>query len=149
MKKILFFLLISNFAFAQLSQDSIQNMAKSYFETKFVQETFKDPYSYELKKIWSEPITRNSDLINKITQLEVILNSPAFSKKEKKQFGETLVKRREELSKLSSKESEIIVAYSVYFDTYGANSLGNKVLGKYTMTVDSNGSILGKIVKLN
>lgn len=150
MKKILLFLLLwAGAVCGQLPQDSIQSIAKNYFEKEYVQQTFKDPYSYELKKIWSEPMTKSSNLTTKIVQLESMLKAPAFTNKQKKEFAVTLEKRKSELEKLSETDKNTITAYAVYLDTYGANSLGNKVLGKYTMTVDTAGNILGDIIKLN
>lgn len=146
-KLILLFVLISNFAFTQ-SQSEIETIAKSYFENNFVQKTFKDPYSYELKKIWSHPITNESSLSSKISQLQVLSSSSSFSKKERKQFLETANQKKSELEKLSPEEKSTIIAYAIYLDTYGANSYGNKVLGRYVMTVDTSGQIIGEITEL-
>lgn len=139
-------MLISNIAFSQI-QTEIEKIAKNVFEKNYVQKNFKDPYSYELKKIWSEPITNETSLSSKISQLQILSGNNSFSKKERAQFLETAKQRKSELEKLSIEDRNKIIAYSVYLDTYGANSYGNKVLGRYVMTISSSGELIGDITE--
>lgn len=148
MKKLLLLLVfISGFAFGQLSQDSIQSIAKTYFEKEYVQQTFKDPYSYELKKIWSEPITKEVSLQENIVKSQMIYSNKIFPKKMRQAAQENEVKNKNELSQLSDPDKIKIVAYDVYFDTYGANSYGNKVLGKYMLRMNTDGNTIGKVIE--
>lgn len=137
----LLLLFLSSFAFAQLSKDSIESIAKSYFEKTYVQKHFKDPYSYELKKMWSEPITKEETLLGRIAVLEQLLNSKAVPKDMKKGVPEDILDIRKNLSKMATEEKNSINAYRVLFDTYGANSYGNKILGRYDIIVSSDGKI--------
>ncbi|MEN5132670.1 hypothetical protein [Elizabethkingia anophelis] len=147
MKKILFFLLLSSFVFGQLSPDSIQNIAKSYFETEFVQKQIKDPYSYELKKIWSIPISQEVYLHKLLYSRIELSNNKNFTKKERSEFSELAVSTRKQLDTLNYDEKNEITFYDVCFDIYAANNYGNKILGKYRLRVKTNGEIFGNVAE--
>lgn len=147
MKKMLFFLLLSSFAFGQLTQDSIQSIAKTHFEETYVTKYFKDIYSYELKKTWSAPIDKETILIQNISVAQSYVDKKLLPKKTQAEFVQRISNMKAELQKLSGDEKRKIVAYDVYFDTYGANSYGNKVLGKYILRYDAENKILGDVTE--
>ncbi|MCL1652579.1 hypothetical protein BAZ12_00665 [Elizabethkingia miricola] len=147
MKKILFFLLLSCFAFGQLSKDSIQKIAQLHFETEFVQKRLKDPYSYELKKIWSIPISQEEYLHKLMYSRVELSNNKNFSRKERSEFSESAVNTRKQLDTLNQSEKNKITFYDVCFDIYAANNYGNKILGKYKLRVKTTGEIFGDIAE--
>jgi len=149
MKNLLFLLLLSSFTFAQSSQDNIEKIAKNYFESHYVQNNFKDPYSYELKKIWSEPITKEENLRSSINSAELVANNKNIPKSMRTDWKKKKDSLTDEYSKLSTDEGKMIVGYRVYFDTYAANSYGNKVLGRYKLLVDTVGKTIGAVESVN
>lgn len=149
MKKILFFLLLSSYALAQSSQEKIEGIARNYFESNYVQNNFKDPYSYELKKIWSEPITKEENLRSSINSAELVANNKNVPKSMREDWKKKKDSLTAEYSKLSTDEGKMIVGYRVYFDTYAANSYGNKVLGRYKLLVDTVGKTIGAVESVN
>lgn len=145
MKKILFFLLLSSYSFAQSSQENIERIARNYFESNYVQNNFKDPYSYELKKIWSEPITKEENMRVSINSADLVANNKNIPKSMRDDWKKKKDSLTDEYSKLSTDDGKVIVGYRVYFDTYAANSYGNKVLGRYKLLVDTVGKTIGAV----
>lgn len=149
MKKILFFLLFSSYALAQSSQEKIESIARNYFESNYVQNNFKDPYSYELKKVWSEPITKEENMRSSINSADLVANNKNIPKSMREDWKKKKDSLTDEYSKLSADEGKVIVGYRVYFDTYAANSYGNKVLGRYKLLVDTVGKTIGAVESVN
>lgn len=148
MKKLsIILVLINAFAFGQIAQDSLQNIAKVYFENQYVQKTFKDPYSYKLVKSWSEPVTLERSIKFSMDGYFTLINMKSFSKKEHKEFINKVELEQKKLNNLPQVEKEKVIAYLVFFDAYGANSYGNKVLGRYVMRIDTFGKVEGEVSK--
>ncbi len=148
MRKLILLLLlltVSITASAQLTKDSLQAIAKEHFENIYVQKNFKDPYSYELKKIWSEPRTEGDLMKEDIAGRESFLDMPGVNKKMRTQIGEVIKNKKSLLQNTSAEQLSKVGAYDVYFDTYGANSYGNKILGRYKVRINNTGQILGEV----
>ena len=197
-------------------EQKVKKAAQSYFEKIYVPSSFKDPYSYQLKKIlvignstekvYNELLQDYSKQIEKIDtvwsfkklgfakeDLEsiqryynkyVVKDKDNFEKyrdansessykaslssyeKSKKEYDRNLSSAEsthnynvrelkkaieekssiEELMKtLANVERQSILNYTVYIDAYGANSYGNKILGRYYFTVDKQGELIGSI----
>lgn len=155
MKKLILLLLLSFFTVnAQqkkvLSQEQkVINKAKQIFQM-YVETSFKDPYSYKLQKIWAKPNTIQSKTESLLFDLNLITErdttSILYRKPEAKAEIKEALKSKNEIlesyNKLSEKDKSNIVDYTVYIDAYGANSYGNKVLGRYMMKVGKNGEFL-------
>lgn len=144
MKKILLlFILISGIAFGQKKKinaapkkltaiEMAQKKGKEYFEENIVK-NFKDPYSYELKKIWTEEVT------------VLMYNVSLIENYEKYNFKKDQDSLMMATSAMSDEEKHKINSYIVYIDAYGANSYGNKILGRYKFRVSSDGSDVWQI----
>ncbi len=150
MKKILLlFILISGIAFGQKKKvsptpkkltemEAAQKKAQKYFEVNIVKD-FKDPYSYELKKIWTEPVTFYMDNVNYIENLGKYIVTEKTKKMQDSLKSVTSIMTAEEKNKVKS--------YIVYIDAYGANSYGNKILGRYKFRVSPDGSDIWQITE--
>lgn len=140
----------------QTAELKIQTNAKKYFEEVFVQKTFKDPYSYELKKIWIVANNREheyNELYNYYDKLikETDTTSIFFTRQQDQDEFELRKKLRDDIEKdiksFTPEELKEIITYTVHFDAYGANSYGNKVLGRYHLKMDKNSTLIGKVEK--
>lgn len=144
-KLLLIFLFISAFAFGQLNEDSIQKIAKEYFQTKYVRENFKDPYSYQFQNIVSKGVTRKEFIEEEITSLK---SKNRFAQKKERKENETkIIEQSSILNTLPEDQKSEIVSYKINLDSYGANSYGNKVLGRYAFSISSDGSTIGRVYK--
>ncbi|MHC6200184.1 MULTISPECIES: hypothetical protein [Elizabethkingia] len=149
MKKLLLFLLSSSFAFGQLSQDSIQKIAKKKFEEDYVATRFKDPYSYEFKNIWSTVTTVEENWEAILRSDKSYTESTYANKKFVKQMKDTLKKHQAQLDILNEAQRKSVYIYNIFIDAYGANSYGNKVLGRYIIKLYPNGKLYGGPEKYN
>lgn len=141
---LLILLLISGITFGQKKKaapipkklteiEAAQKKAQKYFEENIVKD-FKDPYSYELKKIWTEPVT---SYMHNTAYIENLGKYIVTEKTKKIQDSLMTV-----TSAMSDEEKNKIKFYIVHIDAYGANSFGNKVLGRYSIEVSPNGEVL-------
>lgn len=138
-------------------QQLVEKKAREYFEKEFVQNNFKDPYSYELKKMWTEPITFRGIKEDSITYhlLKVLdyekiqsdrgfaLNIPEKKEQDFHKYKQQTIEN--ELSRMSEVDKNTVIGYKIYFDTYAANSFGNKVLGRYFIKMWKNGERLSDV----
>lgn len=113
-----------------------QKKGKEWFEKNIVA-NFKDPYSYELKKIWTEEITV---LMGNTEYIENLGKYIVTEKTKKMQDSLMTV-----TSAMSSEDKSKIQSYIVHIDAYGANSYGNKILGRYKLRVSPNGNDIWQI----
>ena len=143
MKKLLLLLVfISGFAFGQISQDSLQSIAKNYFEKEYVQQNYKDPYSYELKNINFSNTRTKMDILKSNIAVSKAMAEPPTPKKYRKKYELEMNQNIDLLNSLSEGEKNKIAEYIFNLDAYGANSYGNKVLGRYRIIVSPEGKIL-------
>lgn len=142
---------------AQTEEQKVLAEAKEYFKI-YVETHFKDPYSYKLQKIWVSPNTISSnaryammdyDYTIKHTDTTSILYRSAEAKNKLKTAIIKKQELEEHLKSLHEKDLEKVVDYTVYVDAYGANSYGNKILGKYYFRVDRNGDLIDSIRTLD
>ncbi len=148
MKKLFFFLLFSSFAFGQLSKDSLQSIVKNYFEKQYVQQNFKDPYSYEFVNITSIARTKK-EVLNSEISIAKSMSEPPTPKKFRKEYENEMKIKLDILNSLSEDEKNKIDEYICNFDAYGANSYGNKVLGRYVIVISSDGKNIRNVFKRN
>lgn len=146
MKKlfILFGLFLGIIIGAQTQQE-IESIVKDYFEKKFVPNSFKDPYSYELKNISSAPISQGEALQKSIKVERAMSETQGISKKIKKPYVEKLNELTSIYDNLSEEKKNEIIEYLVTLDTYGANSYGNKVFKRYFVIISADGSNIKKV----
>ena len=138
----------------QTEKQKALESAKIYFEKYYMPFNFKDPYSYELKKItieenttelrMTQKINHYSSIMKRLDTLETIIDN----KKEYRKIAGWQKQIKDSLSIMPDVERKAFLSYSVFIDAYGANSYGNKVLGRYVMKVAKDGKPIGEIIKL-
>lgn len=145
MKKMLFFfVLITGFVSAQTQQE-IEEVAKKYFKEVYVKDNFKDPYSYEFQNIVSKGISRKELIESEIKTLKSY--NEFVPRKERKLNEVKIIEKTELLHRLSEVEKNEIASYYINIDGYGANSYGNKVLGRYVFSISTDGKTISKVLK--
>lgn len=93
--------------------DSLQviEKAKTYFKDVFVENTFKDPYSYELLKIISEPVSYRQKAISEYSYNK---NMVPFNDEDIEPLRLELKKNKEYLDKLKPKGTKYEKALAKY-----------------------------------
>jgi hypothetical protein len=136
---VLLFLSLSAYSQVDTTALSADNkMILKTFKDLHVEKTFKDPYSFELMKIESIPITFGDWVRNDIATVELNLQNKNFSYSTKKELELKIKEAEERLNNNKTKLEEMdpelkgsVKAFKVNIDCYGSNSYGNRVLSKY------------------
>lgn len=141
---IITLLFISFTSYSQVDTTSLSQenkMILKTFKDLHVEKTFKDPYSFQLMKIESVPITFSSWILADIETVQSNIDNQRFSYKTKKELElkikeaeERLNNHKKKLAELDPELKDEVKAYHVKLDAYGSNSYGNRVLSKYEFT---------------
>lgn len=145
MKKIYFLLVLlflSLSAYSQVDTTALSadnKMILKTFKNLHVEKTFKDPYSFELMKIESVPITFGDWVRNDMAFVEKQLQNNDFGYTKNKKELELKVKEAQDrlnnhkrkLEEMDPELRDAVKAFKVNIDCYGSNSYGNRVLNKY------------------
>jgi len=129
------FLCSSIFTFSQVDTSSLSEIDKKIvntFKQQYVEKTFKDPYSFQLLKIESKPVTFGGWLLNDISYLKSSLERKDFIVYKKNELEEKIKKYEDEYSTMSEDVRKTVKSYEVKLDCYGSNSYGGKILGRYS-----------------
>jgi hypothetical protein len=145
MKKLTLLLALSFFSITAYSQvdtttlSADNKMILKTFKDLHVDKTFKDPYSFELMKIESFPITFGDWVRSDMEFVQKQLQNNDFGYTKNKKELEAKIKEAEErlnnhkikLEQMDPELRDAVKAFKVKMDAYGSNSYGNRVLSKY------------------
>ena len=136
---VLLFLSLSAYSQVDTTALSADNkMILKTFKDLHVEKTFKDPYSFQLMKIESVPITFGDWVRRDIATVQKNLETKSFSYSTKKELEQKikdaelrLENHKKKLEEMSPELRDAVKAFNVKIDCYGSNSYGNRVLSKY------------------
>jgi hypothetical protein len=135
-KSILLFLsiLISFISFSQIDVNTLSENDKKIvkvFRETYVEKKFKDPYSFQLLKLETKPITFGDWDLNDIIYLKSQLEKKDFKYVKENELIDRIKLKEDSYSKMSDEIKKTIKSYEVKLDCYGSNSYGGKVLSRY------------------
>ena len=128
MKKILTLcisILLTVQSFSQIDINTLNEMDKKIVKTFrdiYVEKTFKDPYSFELMKIETTPITTNNYYLSEIESVKSFLDKGDFQYVSESKSLEHLKSLEIEYSQLNDTIKNTIKLYKVRLDSRGTNS---------------------------
>lgn len=145
MKKLTLVIVLLFFSLTTYSQvdtttlSADNKMILKTFKDLHVEKTFKDPYSFELMKIESVPITFGDWVISdmEFVQKQLQNNDFGYTKNKKelelkiKDAEERLSNHKKKLEGMDPELRDAVKAFKVNIDCYGSNSYGARVLSKY------------------
>ena len=136
-KSILFFfsILISMLSFSQIDINTLNENDKKIvkvFRDTFVEKKFKDPYSFQLLKLETKPITFGEWDLNDILYLKSQLEKKDFKYIKENELIDRIKLKEDSYLKMSDEIKKTIKSYEVRLDCYGSNSYGGKVLNRYS-----------------
>ena len=159
MKKIIVTSVLVLVSYFSMAQENILKDAEKWFKEVYVQQNFKDPYSYKLLKISLDSMTNYEYLKNKTNNFMI----PHYRKysaeykqkldaeKNKRKPYEVLVKMYEdsyndynkklnkslsdstEFANVTENDKKIIHHYIVRIECHANNSYGGQVFGRYSI----------------
>lgn len=139
---VLVILFFSITAYSQVDTTALSadnKMILKTFKDLHVEKTYKDPYSFELMKIESVPVTFGDWVKSNMAYIEKQLQNNDFGyTKNKKEFElkvreaeERLNNYKKDLEEMNPELKNAVKSFKVSIDCYGSNSYGNRVLSKY------------------
>lgn len=130
----------------------VKSRAKKWFSETYVPNFFKNPSSYRFVKCIVEPQTYEQVLKNniwyanyQIEQNERYAKSYALSpnpyREKYNNAKEAKEKAEAQLNSLSDKEKKEVLEYKIYYECYGTNSFGAKILQRFEFKADADCNI--------
>lgn len=145
MKKLLLgaLLLLSTLSFGQpkkLDTLSVTSKTLNWFKNSYVQEHFKDPYSYQLMGHRTQVISMKEWLQKDLDFCDEFIekynNSDTHSKFDKEMFIKFSDDRVKIDERVKNIKEDYIKTYYIYVDAHGSNSYGNVILTRYRVMLD-------------